>query len=80
MSKLKKITYQEEAEEFTRIFERATQKAQAENRRLGLPNVFSKNGELYFRLPDGRIVSERPKPDNLVNLTFGKILRLLKVI
>ncbi|MEI1278911.1 hypothetical protein V6Z05_11335 [Leptospira venezuelensis] len=80
MNKLNKKAYQEEAEEFTRIFERAIQKAQEENRKFGLPNVFSKNGELYFRLPDGRIVSERPKPDNLVTLTFGKILRLLKVI
>ena len=54
MSKLQKKTYQE-AEEFTRIFERAIRGAQEENRRLGLPSVFSKNGKLYFLLPDGNI-------------------------
>lgn len=77
MSKVKRKAYQEEAEEFTRIFERAIQKAQAENRQFGLPDVFSKNGEVYFRLPDGKIVSERPKPANSISLV-ERILHLLK--
>ncbi|TGM12130.1 hypothetical protein EHQ81_13740 [Leptospira selangorensis] len=78
MSKLKKKVYQEEAEEFTRIFERAIQKAQAENRQFGLPDVFSKNGEVYFRLPDGKIVNERPRPANSMRIAVERILRLLK--
>ncbi|MGJ4747817.1 hypothetical protein ACQV5M_15765 [Leptospira sp. SA-E8] len=78
MSKLKKKAYQEEAEEFTRIFENAIQKAQAENRKFGLPDVFSKNGEVYFRLPDGKIVYERPQPANSIRSMVERILHLLK--
>lgn len=77
MSKLQKKTYQE-AEEFTRIFERAIRGAQEENRRLGLPSVFSKNGKLYFLLPDGNIVNERPQPANSMRSVFDRILHLLK--
>lgn len=42
------------------IGNRAVAKAQEENRRLGLPNVYSKNGRLYFELPDGRITDQLP--------------------
>ena len=39
---------------------RAVHKAQEENRRRGIPNVYSKRGHLYYQLPDGTITTEKP--------------------
>jgi hypothetical protein len=39
---------------------RAVKRAQEENRKLGIPNVYSKNGKLYFELPNGEITTEDP--------------------
>lgn len=39
----------------------AVQKAKAENHRLGIPNVFGKDGILYYELPNGTITTERPE-------------------
>jgi hypothetical protein len=47
--------------EATRLGNEAIAKAQEENRRLGLPNVYSKEGTIYFQLPDGRITMEMPE-------------------
>ncbi|MEI8347094.1 MAG: hypothetical protein WCG27_06485 [Pseudomonadota bacterium] len=44
-----------------RIGQRAVKKAQEENRQAGLPNVYTKNGKLYYELPDGTITYEQPK-------------------
>ncbi len=49
-----------QAAEFKRIGNRAIRKAQAENRRLGIPNVFSRNGIIYYELPNGDITRENP--------------------
>ncbi len=43
-----------------KIGSRAVQKAQEENRKKGLPNVYSKNKKLYFELPDGTITMKDP--------------------
>lgn len=40
------------------IFTRAVRKAQAENRRLGLPNVYYEEGRIYYELPDGKITTK----------------------
>ncbi|MBD3334614.1 MAG: hypothetical protein GF355_03775 [Candidatus Eisenbacteria bacterium] len=45
------------AAELLRIGRRAVRKAQEESHRLGVPNVYSHNGRLYYELPDGRLVS-----------------------
>jgi hypothetical protein len=42
--------------DFQRIGNLAVQKAQAENRRLGLPNVYSRNGKIIFEMPNGEII------------------------
>lgn len=42
--------------EYVRIGNRAMRRAEEENRRQGLPNVFSRNGKLIFEMPDGSIV------------------------
>jgi hypothetical protein len=44
-----------QAAEFKRIGNLAIRQAQAENHRLGLPNVYSKQGKLYFEWPNGDI-------------------------
>lgn len=49
--------------EAQRIGNRAVKKAQEENRRLGLPNTFSRNGVNYYELPDGTITTESPWKD-----------------
>jgi hypothetical protein len=54
-TKLKPETY-EIAREFQRIGNKAVQKAQAENRRLGLPNIYSRDKKLIYEMPDGKII------------------------
>jgi hypothetical protein len=59
-----KTTISEEAlrkgEELERIGNRGVRKAQEENRRLGIPNVYSINGILYYELPNGELSREDP--------------------
>jgi hypothetical protein len=49
-----------QAAELRRIGNRAVRKAQDENRRLGIPNVFSFNGVMYYELHNGEITREDP--------------------
>lgn len=42
------------------IVNRAVRKAQDENRRLGIPNVYEINGTLVWQLPDGTITTTVP--------------------
>jgi hypothetical protein len=49
-----------QANEFKRIGNMAVQKALKENRRRGIPNVFSRNGQIYYELPNGDITREDP--------------------
>ena len=39
-----------------RIGNRAVREAQAENHRLGLPNIYSRNGKIIYEMPDGEII------------------------
>ena len=50
----------EQAIEFERIGNRAVRKAQERNRRLGVPNVYSINGTIYYERPDGTLTMEDP--------------------
>ena len=50
----------EDFDEIERIGTEAVERAQEENRRLGIPNAYSRNGTLYFELPDGTITHEDP--------------------
>lgn len=54
-TKLKPETY-ERALEFQRIGNLAVRRAQEENRRLGLANVYSRNNKLIYEMPDGTII------------------------
>ena len=49
-----------EAIEIRRIGSRAVRRAQEENRRLGIPNVYFINGRTYYELPDGTLSLEDP--------------------
>lgn len=51
------------AVELQRIANRAVRAAQEESRRLGVPNVYSRNGVLYFELPTGEITQKNPFED-----------------
>jgi hypothetical protein len=48
--------------EFVRIGNRGVREAQAENHRLGLPNIYSRGGKIIYEMPDGEIiVKEKPR-------------------
>lgn len=47
--------------ELTRLGNRGVRKAQKENLRLGIPNIYFKNGKIYYQLPNGEITTEKPK-------------------
>ena len=49
--------------DFLRIGNRAVKKAQEENRKKGIPNVFSYNGHIYYELPNGELTKEDPLDD-----------------
>jgi hypothetical protein len=51
---------QEESIQLRRLGNRAVRKAQAENRKLGIPNAFSRQEKVYFELPSGQITEENP--------------------
>ena len=44
----------------TRIVARAVKKAQEENTRKGIPNVYCINGKIVYQLPDGTITEKSP--------------------
>ena len=52
-------TYKQ-AREFLRIGNRAVKRAQEENRKKGIPNVYSFNGHIYYELPNGELTRENP--------------------
>lgn len=56
---LSRATYRE-ASVLRRIGNRAVQKAQEENRRLGIPNAYSHHGQLYFEWPRGVLTQDDP--------------------
>jgi hypothetical protein len=51
------------AYEIWRIANTAVKKAQQRNRELGIPNVYSFNGKLYYENKDGDLVKGSPFKD-----------------
>jgi len=43
-----------------RIGSRALREAHEKNHRQSLPNIFTRNKNLYFEMPDGTITTENP--------------------
>lgn len=56
----KKIKNLLQVQEFLRIGNRAVKKAQDENRKKGIPNVYDFNGHLYYELPNGELTKTDP--------------------
>jgi len=54
-SNLSRETY-EQTIEIIRIGNRAVRQAQEENHRLGLPNIYSRNGKIIYEMPNGEII------------------------
>ena len=52
----------EETLNFLRIGNRAVKRAQEENRKKGIPNVYDFNGHLYYELPNSELTKEDPYP------------------
>lgn len=46
--------------EFMRMGNKSVQLALAENKKNGLPNVFSMNNIIYYQMPDGTITTKSP--------------------
>ena len=46
--------------EMLRIGNRAVKKAQNNNRKNGVANVYSRNGKIVFELPNGKITTISP--------------------
>lgn len=44
-----------------KVASKAVRQAQRKSLENGIANVYSKNGNLYFQLPDGTITQEIPK-------------------
>lgn len=62
-----RIETYEEAIELQRIGNRAVREAQMENHRLGVPSVYSRNGKLYYELPDSTLTEKDPFEQNVSN-------------
>ena len=59
--KISAETYKKMAE-FVRIGNRAVREAQAENHRLGLPNIYSRGGKIIYEMPNGEIIVKNNLP------------------
>ena len=51
-----------QARKLLQIANRAAKRAQEENRKKGIPNVYVINGHLYYELPNGELTKEDPYP------------------
>ena len=60
--KLDSVDIHKQTLELLRIGNRAVKRAQEENRKKGIPNVYDFNGHLYYELPNGELTKEDPYP------------------
>lgn len=60
--KLDSVDIHKQTLEFLRIGNRAVKRAQEENRKKGIPNVYDINGHRYYELPNGELTKEDPYP------------------
>ena len=59
MEKLTTDLYKQ-AIDIERIGNIGVQKVLDENKKLGIPNIFSENGKIFYELPDGQITQSSP--------------------
>jgi hypothetical protein len=60
VNKLNNLEIYQRAIELKKIGNQAVRKAQNENKRLGIPSVYSRRGRLYYELPNGEITYKNP--------------------
>jgi hypothetical protein len=53
----------------------AVREAQKKSLENGIPNVYSKNGSIYFQLPDGTITMENPFENNELEEKFKLLIK-----
>ena len=58
--KLDSVNIHKQALDLLRIGNRAVKRAQEENRKKGIPNVYDINGHLYYELPNGELTTKDP--------------------
>lgn len=58
-----------------RIFGEAVREVQDENRRLGVPNVYTINGVIHYELPDGTLTTEESLAGDAGCETAGAVSR-----
>jgi len=61
VEQLKDIELYIKARNIVRIGNYAVQKAKEENRKLGIPEFFWKNGRIYYVLENGELTTEVPE-------------------
>ncbi len=49
-----------ETNKMLKIANTAVQQAKAENKAMGIPEAFCKNGKVFYLLPNGKITSKKP--------------------
>ena len=59
-------------DEIQRIGNEAVRQAQADLRAKGIPLCFSRNGRIYYEMPDGSIQTENPYPELLRQRGLGR--------
>ncbi|MDX9743347.1 MAG: hypothetical protein RBT59_05975 [Arcobacteraceae bacterium] len=52
----------------------AVREAQRKSLENGVPNVYSKNGVIYYQLPDGTITMENPFEKGILKERFEKLI------
>ncbi len=52
----------------------AVQKAQRQSLANGVPNIYSKNGTIYFQLPDGTITMKNPYKSGALKTRLDKLI------
>jgi hypothetical protein len=50
----------QKVDQLMRVLRSAVREAQEESRRLGVPNVYSIDGHIYFEMPDGEYCRRPP--------------------
>lgn len=60
ISNIKRLELYKRASLFLSIGNDAVHSVQEKNRKLGIPNVYGMNGNVFFEMPDGKIVTESP--------------------
>lgn len=72
-NKISRETY-ERMTEFVRIGNAAVREAQAENHRLGLPNIYSRGGKIIYEMPNGDIIVKKTSDNSECNkIERGKL-------